>query len=153
MHSSNIHIVNWNANGLESHIAELLYFLDHNIEQISFICIQETWIYNDLLPDIPGFSHIHTFRNNKKGGGRAVYIRSDIEYTSLEKINFLDINMEVSGIEFYKNSSESIFLLSVYIAPDQKLSLTHLNKLIIKHDNVVITGDFNAKHNLWGSQV
>jgi len=152
MHPSHIHIVNWNANGLSSHIDELLNYIDEESEQISFICIQETWICSNFLPDIPGYNFIHTFRNNKKGGGSAIYIRRDIVYNNLEKFNFVDIDIEISGIEFQNNKSENISLLSVYIAPDQKLTLAHLNKFISRNSNVIIAGDFNAKHNLWGSQ-
>ena len=67
-------IVSWNANGLGPPLAELLYFLDKEINPPEIICIQETWIYEESLPIISGYSSTHTFRTNKRGGGSAIYI-------------------------------------------------------------------------------
>ena len=149
---SNVKIISWNANGITSHLDELLYYLKNEPMHPDFICIQETRIYQDGLPEVPGFNFVHTFRSNRKGGGSAIYVKEKIDYTKINKISFDDIEIEVSGVNFKINSNDYITLLSVYVAPNQKLTPLHLNKLIIDK-NLIIVGDFNAKHTLWGSSI
>lgn len=148
--NQNFKVISWNANGLNSHLEELLQFLEISNILPDFLCIQETWIYDNILPQIPGYNSIHTFRINKQGGGSAIYIKDDINYYSIENINFTDVDIEVSGLIFQKNKYENVALVSVYIAPNQSITQEHLNKLCI-YQNQIIVGDFNAKHNLWGS--
>jgi len=129
----------------------LLFYIDNIVDLPQFICVQETWIYDDLLPDIPGYNSIHTFRVNKNGGGSAIYIKKNIDFISTEKILYSDIDLEVAGVKF-KSNKEYITLLSVYIAPNQTVKIEHLNSLIIS-ENLIIVGDLNAKNKLWGSPV
>lgn len=138
--SSNVKIISWNANGITSHLDELLYYLKNEPMHPEFICIQETRIYQDRLPEVPGFNFVHTFRPNRKGGGSAIYVKEKIDYTKINKISFDDIEIEVSGVIFKINSNDYITLLSVYVAPNQKLTPLHLNKLIIDK-NLIIVGD------------
>src|SRR2546425_890341 len=91
------------------------FFLQGSTDLPNFICIQETWIYNDLLPSIPGYVYIHTFRTNKKGGGSAIYIKQNIDFTTIEKIIFNDIDIEIAGIVF-KSGKVFITLLAAYMA-------------------------------------
>lgn len=146
------HLISWNANGLSPHLPELLYFLDKVKIKPHFICIQETWIYEDKLPPIANYNFVHTYRNNKKGGGSAIYIHENIEYCNIDLSHFNDTNIEVSGINFKTVDNDCITLLSVYIAPMLKIDLDQLNKLI-SNKKIIILGDFNAKNKLWGSKL
>src|SRR6267154_3826838 len=146
----NARIISWNANGIGSHLDELLYYLKNEPFLPDFICVQETKIYQDKLPDIKGYNYVHTFRSNRKGGGSAIYVKHKIDFSEINTILFDDIEIEVSGIIFKRNKNDYITLLSVYIAPDQIINPLHLNKLIVDK-NLIMVGDFNAKHTLWGS--
>ena len=117
-----------------------------------FICIQEAWVYQNSLPTIPGYSFIHTFRQTKKGGGSAIYVKDSIDYSCIENITYSDIDFEVAGVTFCVNNTDNVTLLSVYIPPAQVITLDHLNKLII-HKNLIILGDLNAKHKFWGAPI
>src|SRR3989442_4971140 len=129
------------------------YFcLENSINTPDFICVQETWIYSDLIPDIPGYDSVHTYRTNKKGGGSAIYVKNNIEYNKIEQIKFENIDIEVAGITFKSNKKEEITLLSIYIAPGQTLKIEHLKKLNINEHHILV-GALNAKHMLWGSPV
>ena len=147
-----IQAISWNANGLCSHLPELLNFLDSQNISPSFICIQETWLYNELLPDIPGYNYTHSFRTQKSGGGSAIYIKDCICFSPIKFQKFEDIEIEVAGVQFLDKNSLEITLISVYIAPGQNLTTEHLNQLLISK-NLIMVGDFNAKHNIWGSPV
>ncbi len=116
------------------------------------ICIQETWIYDDSLPYIKGYSSVHDFRTSKKGGGSAIYVKDNINYNIIKKIKFEDIEIEAVGIKFMCGNNELITLLSVYIAPSQILKEEHLNKLLVAN-KLMIVGDLNAKSPLWGSPI
>ena len=129
-----------------------MYFLDHQAIPPEIICIQETWIYQETLPIITGYSSTHTYRINKKGGGSAIYIKNEIQYVTLNAVKFDDIEIEVAGIKCLVNGKDHITILSVYIAPSQVLRSDHLNKLLVD-DNLIIMGDLNAKSQLWGSPI
>jgi len=148
----NFKAVSWNANGLNSHLDELLYYLENNNDLPDFICIQETWVYSQYVPIIEGYYSTHTFRKEKKGGGSVIYIKKNIKFNVLDTIEFNDVDIEVAGIIFMRNNLEIVTLMSVYIAPNQIINTEHLNKLIT-HKNVILLGDFNAKNKLWGSPV
>ena len=130
-----------------------MFYLQDNANLPNFICIQETWIYNNLLPKIPGYENVHTFRTRKKGGRGAIYVKSNIEFSIIEEIIFQDIDIEIAGIVF-KSGKDVITLESVYIyiAPNQAVKIDHLNRLLI-NENTIIVGDLNAKNKLWGSPV
>ena len=68
----------------------------------------------------------------------------------LNKLIFDEVDIEVSGIIFNINNKTPITLLSVYIPPAQNIKLSHLNQLLVSN-NLILAGDFNAKHTLWGS--
>ena len=144
--------ISWNANGLCSHLPELLIFLENLHTTPDFICIQETKLYNELLPNIPGYNYTHCFRNKKQGGGSAIYIKSNVCFFPINFPIITDIDIEVAGIQFIDKNSLEITLLSVCIAPGQTLTSAHLDKLLISK-NLIIVGDLNAKHKIWGSPI
>src|SRR2546425_11638912 len=86
--SLNTFIVSWNANGINSHLDELLNFLETTSNKPDFICIQETKINNNLLPMIPGYESIHTYRDISQGGCSTIYVKNSISFTEIEK-NYL----------------------------------------------------------------
>ena len=51
----------------------------------------------------------------KKGGGSAIYIKQNIDFTTIEKIIFNDIDIEIAGIVF-KSGKVFITLLAAYMA-------------------------------------
>ncbi len=145
-------IISWNANGLRPRLAEFLHYLDKEKETPAILCIQETWIYSEILPDIEGYNNTHSFRTNKKGGGSAIYIKKNIDYCVLDKIQFDNVDIEVAGIKIYNCTNEPFVVLSIYIAPSQILKDEHLKRFLVKK-NLLILGDFNAKNPLWGSPI
>ena len=144
-------IVSWNAYSLSPRLAELIQFIEQESLPPEIICLQETWVYEECLPDIEGYSYVHTFRDNKKGGGSAIYVINSIDYCKLNNnIKLSDIDVEVSGIQLLNSINEPLVIFSVYIAPSQILKSEHLSGLI-GNKNTIIVGDFNAKSPLWGS--
>jgi len=135
------------------HLAELLFFLENAPKLPDFICLQETHTQNDNLPSILSYSSVCFSRSEGKGGGCAIYIKDEINY------NVINLNLEVNteieaiGIKFKnKSNGKSISLISVYIPPGINISVNKLNSLV-SGENIILTGDFNAKNKLWGFPV
>ena len=142
--------VSWNAGGLNAHKDEFLCYLDQNTVKPHFICIQETWGNSEILPSIEGYFYVQTFRQDKKGGGSAIYVKEGITFNNIDCEMFKDSGLEVSGIIFKTKNAKLISLFSVYIPPKIKINLEDLNKLT-KNKSFIILGDLNGKNTLWGS--
>jgi len=81
-----------------------------------------------------------------------IYVKNIFDFTKIDFDKPSDIDMEIAGVTFKIPGYDKIALVSVYLAPSQKITTNHLKKLLICK-NLIIMGDFNAKHTLWGSKV
>jgi hypothetical protein len=93
---------------------------------------------------------MHKFRTEQRGGGSAIYIHNDLEFSFIDKSIFENNTMEIVGAIIKLPNQKNITILSVYVPPSKTFSLSQLNKLITT-DQILILGDFNAKNKLWGS--
>ena len=104
---------------------------------------------------IPNYTSIHTIRNNKRGGGVAIYINNNLNFNILHNLTFtIDNLIDICTIELIYNNT-NIILSSIYRPPDSNIdSFTNIisNYLhSISHNKTVyLCGDFNIdifKHN------
>lgn len=146
----NFNAVHINAQSIPSHFPDLLSSFDNN-KNLHAILVSETFL-KPRLPSvsysIPGFHLIRNDRTGKGGGGVAIYLRSHIPFTILDKSPTL-----------YSESAEHIFievlfgqlklLLGVYYSPSLHINYfqsfeTLLEKYIPTVDHTIIMGDFNT---------
>ena len=140
----NFSVLSWNACGLAAHVDYLIIFLLNSNISPDIICIQETHLVVDSV-GIPGYTGIFKHRVNRRGGGVAIFVKSNLVFTAI-----LIQDLEAVGVQILSDNGFSITCLTVYSPPTVKLKLeTLLEKL---GDSTIITGDFNAKNTLWGSQ-
>ena len=145
----NLNIVSWNANGLSSKLNELLFFLKSSSFPPNILCIQETHQSSADPIQISDYNVESNYRQDRKGGGTAIYIHKDLNYRSLTTPD----NMEVTGIELLDSIHHtSFFIYSLYLPPNVVINLDDLNKLTV-NKNTIILGDCNAKNPLWGSNL
>ena len=128
---------------------------------MDIICIQETKINPSKLKTIPGYAsqykHFSVNRSKNIAGGLAIFIKNNINYEIITVDNPLNSSGEVAFewqlIKVYTDNTP-IFLVNLYGRGVDQLSLSKITAPITQDNNLqecVITGDFNAHHEHWGS--
>lgn len=116
---------------------------------INVICVSETWLnatHSDYMVNIPGFNlvrHDRTRTDKSRGGGVAIYIRSDLGYALLSSSCVGDV---VEYVFVQINAGQRSFLVGcTYNPPDSTTDFAALscvlNNTIGKE--IILTGDFN----------
>lgn len=147
--SNFINICTWNARGL---IGKQNTFEDFLFSQNIGICAVTETKYKGLSSQIyKNYNYIH--KSDIFGrGGVALFSKRNIVYTEV------DLNIQDNGLQFITgkydiNSKFSIYVICIYSHDDKDLTPNCLNNMVeqLPHDcNLIITGDFNAHHYLWG---
>ena len=81
--TSDLVIVQWNAQGMISHGADFLTSLfDNNLlgSNPDIICIQETWFTDFNVSYIPNYFCVCRNRHDGRRGGLAIYLKKDITF-------------------------------------------------------------------------
>ena len=153
-------ILSFNACGLSAHtITDLKRFNDLN--DVDIICIQETKFNDKIIRKVPGYTlENKIFKNDKDNfyGGLATYFKHGINYKNMNVDNVRDqngeIKIEVQAFEIYSSGIPHI-LANIYSRGCGLESLNNLSSFILaksKLKELMITGDFNSHHPLWGAQ-
>ena len=104
---------------------------DNNNNNI-YIIFTETWLtLHDIdIYKIPNYTSIHTIRNNKRGGGVAIYINNNINFNILHNLTFtIDNLIDICTIELIYNNT-NIILSSIYI--DHRIIILILQQYYFK---------------------
>ena len=106
--------------------------------------------------NIPNYTSIHTIRNNKRGGGVAIYINNKLNINILHNLTFtIDNLIDICTIELIYNNN-NIILSSIYRPPDSNIDsftniISNYLQSISHNKTVYLCGDFNIdifKHNI-----
>ena len=113
----------------------------------NIIACQEIWNPHNGFVKIEGYKEILKPRQNgKRGGGLGLYIKTDLNYKNLEKLNELNIEkIEVQGIVITSTKGETQ-IINIYRPPDTdiKTSMKELNEVFKLADKkTIIIGDLN----------
>lgn len=145
-----INILQANIKSLENHKMELRMELIQN--KIHAAILSETWTRLEKINsyNITGYHKIIQCRSDGYGGV-AIYLKNNYKYIRIPLVT--SDNFEVIGIKIVNNN---IYIVSVYVNPKISVLEFHLkwNNLLESmkiYENVVIAGDFNAHHTVWGS--
>ena len=147
--SKNFNVVHINAQSIPAHYPDLLDSFD--VTNIHAILVSETFL-KPCLPStayaLPGFHLIRNDRTEKGGGGVAIYLRSHIPFSILDKSPSAYSNsLEHIMIEVLFGSQK--LLLGVFYSPSLHINYfdvfeTLLEKYIPGVDHTIIMGDFNT---------
>ncbi|CAF1681552.1 unnamed protein product [Rotaria magnacalcarata] len=139
-YSENLTVLLWNCEGLSTHLADLDILLSYHSPHIMIL----TGVGKQIryLPKIP-YYYWHSQEGDNSFGGVAILVHVKLKSTVLKtSINFLLIELEISN--------QKINIAAVYVPPKNtppfELFQTHDN------NNIIIFGDFNAKHQEWGCE-
>ena len=109
----------------------------------------ETWLKPDISDSevaLPGYSIIRMDRQNKIGGGTAIYVRDGIPFKTHSDL--MNNDLENCMIEVLRDKSKKLFICCIYRAPNNSLEnyLSMLSNIILKLPNnseLILLGDFN----------
>ena len=126
------------------------------ITRPTFICITETWLASKLESgpySLLGYNSYHNYRNDKVGGSVAISIS--------ETLNALQVTNEVTDCNSYNiyavllgSALCKLLLVAVYRSPrasyeDTKVLCNHLDRIALRHERIIIMGDFNLPEMKW----
>ena len=109
----------------------------------------ETWLKHDISDSkigLPGHSIIRVDRENKVGGGTAIYIRDGIPFKTHSELMCKDL--ENCMVEISRAKSKKLFICCIYRAPNNPLEnvSNRLSSIILKlqkNSEFILLGDFN----------
>ena len=138
-----------NIRSLRTHHDQLVYELNQLEYKPIAICVCETWLTdNDPLGlyQIDGYQPVEVRnRADKRGGGLAVFVRNDINYSMLH----FSIDIEHMALILTNNQGSKATLSVVYRSPNSPIDnfFQNFDKLLfelkqLKHE-CFVTGDFN----------
>ena len=121
------------------------------LQEIGILSLTEIW-----HPEITNLKFLHkwiwytSIRNNREGGGAATIINPQIKTHPRKDLD--NPLLELVWCEIYVERRK-ILLGSVYIPPDNEhdmeLLIKMLNMISAGNENVILMGDFNARHPMW----
>lgn len=139
-------IATWNVNGLKKRIAELEIFLDeHDIE---VMLLSETHLKASDWVNVRGYQMIRKDRLGKVGGGVAVLFKKGKCVR--------EINIDIAGVEAVAGelliNDKLTTVVAIYWAPSKVLEEGSLAKILKMDGTIIVGGDWNAKHPMWGAR-
>ena len=142
-------IVHVNVNGIRARRTELQVYLRDTKPDI--VCLNETKCHGYPLPTLSGYrlaASRDRISGALRGGGVAIYTsrRIDFKDVSPDIDDMAAITVECNGLTYA--------VVSHYVPPytDFKINTNVLTYYIHTYNNVIITGDLNAKHTYFGSR-
>ena len=95
-----------NVRSLHTNLDKVLTMLDEFESQIDIICMNETWVtpVNQDLHNISGYQVVHKCRENRRGGGIAVYVNFKFPFIKLEESCKLNKDIEWAFIKIDKDT-------------------------------------------------
>lgn len=146
---SGLSIIHFNCRSLSANFHKLENYLCSLTYTFDIIAISETWLdskSSDNFFKLDGYEMCHIDRTNKRGGGVALYIKSQLKYSLNEKLSttvqdlFECITVEIAL------PKKTITVSCVYRQPgsDIDVFIDNIEKLYLhKKSDTYICGDFN----------
>jgi exonuclease III len=140
----------WNANGLQHHQHEPEVIL--STENIDICLTSETHFTKEYFIRFKNYITYHTIHPaNTARGGSAVRIRNNIKHFEEEKYVTCGIQATIVTVE---TSKQRLTVSAIYSPPRYNIYANEFKTLFDKMNRrSIIGGDFNAKHNHWGSRL
>ena len=138
-------ILQWNAFSILAHGVEFKHYLD-SLEHIpDVICLQETFLKESSIVNLPGYMLLRRDGTNRSGG-EAYFIRKEISYSGFEKLKTIErISVKIPTVK------GDLEIVNIYWSLSQEFQSRALAE-VFQRDIVLICGDFNAKGTLWASK-
>jgi exonuclease III len=140
-------IIQWNCRGLRLNLPDLQILIQNHSPAI--ISLQETHITDPTYFPLRAFthlSHLATTPNNYPKGGVSLLIHKTIPHTPINLITTLP------AVAAQITLHTTISVCAIYLSPTSSWTYTDLLSIINQlPPPLILTGDFNAHHTLWGN--
>jgi ribonuclease HI len=149
MDPQKLNIITWNSRSLNNKLFEFKRYIYSRKPQV--VCLQETWLSE---PYLPSFINYKTYFRNRvgRGGGLAILVRNDLISDKIDLQDYVGGRLECQGVKI-KTSNTDLTIVNMY-NPNQPIAENEFRHYLNQVGNkFVLTGDFNAHHNLWDSRV
>ena len=146
-------LIQFNCRSVKKNFDNIDNLLHSTGSIFSVVALSESWMSTShgdsfKLYKFPGYSVYNVNREHKKGGGTALYIKSDIEHTYASELSYsVDECFEVVTVEINVKHGQNLVVACLYKPPNVRMNIfihnftAYLNKL--KNKKVFICGDFN----------
>jgi hypothetical protein len=139
-------IVQWNCRGLRANYNDLLLLLS-NVEPVA-CCLQELLIDDNYTlgnRQYNLFSTLPPQSSNRPTGGVGILVRKATPHSQLT------VNTPLQAVACRISIHRPITVCSVYLPPNSSWAQADLQALVAQLPGpVLLLGDFNAHHTLWG---
>lgn len=141
-----LNLIQWNIRSIKSNYNNLINIISEFDPDIVFL--NETWLKKDDKINIKYYSIERVDRFDGKGDV-AFLIRDNLQYEVMSKSK----KVKDTGFQSIIIKIRNIKFINVYNPPNNKLVISDIEQLFNKkdQDQVIVMGDLNAHHNLWGS--
>jgi retron-type reverse transcriptase len=144
-----LQIAFFNANGLRGSRNELETFADDH--DLDLILVGETKLQAGVAdPKIRGFVLYRSDRDRGPGGGTAIYVRNATPHYQITLPVLQSLEATAVRVE---TANGPLTIISCYHPPRILLRENDITEILDTGTSVIAAGDFNAKHQAWGSRV
>lgn len=148
LNTASLRFIHWNADGLKNKIHELRTFMQE--ENPDALTVSETHFKLNDRAKIEGYTEYRDDRQNRPGGGTAIYIKSTIAHT--REVTPTLTNLEATIIRIFADEGRTIRLAAGYNPPNSQLTIEDLGAILNNNTPTILAGDLNAKHQMWNSR-
>lgn len=144
----NFNILQWNVRSIKSNS-----FLQHllSTQKINCAILWESWLKPAEIITINGFNTVRSDRNDGYRG-TCLLLKYGINYTNVDCNHLSNDITQISAVKV-KINNKNITIISVYSSPNHKITSIQWYNILSNFQNpIIIAGDFNAHHALWGCE-
>jgi exonuclease III len=147
-------VLHHNIRSAPKNLKSLTHLLGNLNIDFSVIGLTETWFnqYNYNLYGISGYTSVHNYRQTRRGGGVALYIKDTIKYKCRPELDILNDFIESKFVEIQNESNginKPVIIGVIYRPPNTDTDAFNelINDTLMKINNenkcTYILGDFN----------
>ncbi|GFX73782.1 RNA-directed DNA polymerase from mobile element jockey [Trichonephila clavipes] len=143
--TNKLHIVSWNADGIQHKIQELENYINDNSPDI--IALQETFLRPIIDLKIPNYSTYRNDRLTHHDGGTAILVKNSITH---HPINIYTTAVSITAVEI-EGPTNNITVCSLYRSPTSPFNsfIPDLIKFFRNRAQCIAVDVYNAKHSTW----
>ena len=144
--NSNVNVLQWNCRHIKTNLIQFTQFLHNSKTTYHALCLQSLAVKRSDLPVIPNYFYppFYSIENDKIR--TATYIRKSIKVVSQQPIP--NIFNDICDIELAQD--KSLRIINTYFP--EGCTQENMTRWIsdLQSENVLLVGDFNSHHSLWG---